>query len=207
MARKMPDWMRFPLVLVIVTSVSAFCLAGLRALTLPQKRAMEAKITERALKVVMPQATSFEARQGIIDGRKFYYRVAKLGEEEIGYVAQGQATGYSSVIKVMVGVDKNFVIQGVEVLSQKETPGLGDKVDEIRSMRTWWTVLTGTSPDERGLRPWFQAQFAGLGVPVKVDKDGGRIEAITGATISSRTVCQAVNRAVDDIRAVVGSKS
>jgi electron transport complex protein RnfG len=207
MAKKMPDWMRFPLVLVIVTSVSAFCLAGLRALTLPQKRAMEAKITERALKVVMPQATSFETRQGPIDGRKFYYRVAKLGEEEIGYVAQGQATGYSSVIKVMVGVDKDFVVQGVEVLSQKETPGLGDKVDEIRSKRTWWTVLTGTSPDERGLRPWFQAQFVGLGVPVKVDKDGGRVEAITGATISSRTVCQAVNRAVDDLKTVLGSTS
>lgn len=207
MARKMPDWMRFPLVLVIVTSVSAFCLAGLRVLTLPQKRAMEAKITERALKVVMPQATSFETRRGLIDGRKFYYRVAKLGDEEIGYVGEGSATGYSSVIKIMVGVDKDFVVQGVEILSQKETPGLGDKVDEVRSKRTWWTVLTGTSPDERGLRPWFQDQFGGLGVPVKVDKDGGRIEAITGATISSRAVCQAVNRAVDDLKTVLGSTS
>lgn len=203
---RMPDWLRFPLVLTVVATVSAVCLAVLWYLTLPHKERIQAELTEKALKVVMPEATSFEPKEGIAGGRRISYRVAKRGDEVIGYVAEGQAAGYSSVLKAMVGVDTDFVIQGIEVLSQKETPGLGDKVDEVRSKKTWWTVITGTSPDETGHRPWFQEQFKGKTAPVKADKDGGEIEAITGATISSRAVCKAVDEAVEDIEKAVGSQ-
>ena len=204
MSRKMPDWVKFPLVLVIVAGISAATLTGAKRLTDPHKDEIAAKNTEAALKVVMPGATSFEKRNGDYEGKPVTYRVAKMDGQLIGYIAEGRASGYSSILRVMVGVDTKFVIKGIKVLYQKETPGLGDKVEEIRSKKTWGTIIMGDSPDEKGLRPWFQVQFDGLKTPVKVQKDGGDIEAITGATISSRAVCNAVNTAVEELQVVVG---
>ena len=200
----MPDWVKFPLVLVIVAVISALTLTGAKSLTDPYKVEIEAKNTEAALKVVMPGATSFEKRSGKYEGKPVSYRVAKKGGQLVGYIAEGRASGYSSILKVMVGVDTKFTIKGIKVLYQKETPGLGDKVEEIRSKKTWGTIIMGDSPDEKGLRPWFQIQFDGLRTPVKVKKDGGDIEAITGATISSRAVCNAVNAAVVELKTLVG---
>jgi len=201
--KKMPDWVKFPLTLLVVALVSAASLAVLYSITLPKKKAMQQEIEQEALKIVMPDADLFEIKSATVDGEKFQYRIAKKGGEVIGYVAQGHATGYSSVLKVMVGVNKDFVVQGIKVLYQKETPGLGDKVEEILSKKTWGTILTGTSPDETGLRPWFQVQFDGKKTPVKVNKDGGKIDAITSATISSRAVCNAVNEAVERIQRAI----
>lgn len=184
--------------------VSAAALSGLYLITKPAKEAMAARETEAALGVVFPDASDFEVKQAKIDGRPFEYRLAKRDGEVIGYVAVGRASGYSSQLRVMVGVDRSMDVQGIKILYQNETPGLGTKVDEIKSRKTWWTVLTGTSPDESKLRPWFQVQFDGKKAPVRVDKDGGTIESITGATISSRAVCTAVDQAIQDIKKAVG---
>ncbi len=205
MQKRMPDYIKFPLVLTTIAVISAASLAGLWRLTLPVKTALAARETEAALKIVFPNADKFQERHGKVDGNPFDYRVAMKGGEAIGFVAVGRAMGYSSVLRVMVGVDRALDIQGVEVLYQNETPGLGTKVDEIKSRKTWWTVLTSTSPDESGLRPWFQVQFNGKKMPVKVTKDGGTIESITGATISSRAVCDAVDQAVEKLKKAVGS--
>ena len=205
MQKRMPDYIKFPLVLTIIAVVSAASLSGLWRLTLPVKTALAARETEAALRVVFPDADSFERKEAMIGGRPFEYRVAEKGGEAIGFVAVGRAMGYSSMLRVMVGVDRRLDIQGVKILYQNETPGLGTKVDEIKSRKTWWTVLTGSSPDESGLRPWFQIQFNGKKVPVKVEKDGGTIESITGATISSRAVCDAVDAAVKNLKKAVGS--
>ncbi len=199
----MPEWLKFPIVLLIVALISAASLAALYSVTKPKKDAMQKALVEEALKIVIPDADSFEEVTKDIGGEKFSFRIAKKGGYAIGYVATGAASGYSSVLQVMVGVDLNFVIKGVKVLYQKETPGLGDKVEALDSKRTWGTVITGTSPDEGGLRPWFQTQFDEQQAPVAVNKDGGVIEAITGATISSRAVCSAVNDAVEKIKKAV----
>jgi len=199
----MPDWLKFPLVLFIVAVVSAASLAGLWAVTAKARKAMAEEETQAALKVVFPGADSFQVKDVRVDGKPFTYRVAIKDGEAAGYVAKGSSYGYSSNLVVMVGVGTDFSIKGIKVLSQKETPGLGDKVEEVLSKKTWGTVITGTSPDEKGLRPWFQVQFDGKSTPVKVKKDGGQIEAITGATISSRAVCNAVNQAVEGIRKAV----
>jgi electron transport complex protein RnfG len=195
----MPDWLRFPLVLTIVAAISAAALAGLWKVTLPEKQRIQAEITERALKVVMPEASTFEDKSAA----GFKYKEALSNGKLVGYVATGDATGYSSILKVMVGVKPDFTINAIKVLSQKETPGLGDQVEAVKSKKTWYTVITGTSPDESKLRPWFQTQFDGLIPPVKVDKDGGRIESITGATISSRAVCNAVDKAVSNLKTAI----
>lgn len=204
---KLPDYIKFPIVLIIVAGIAAVALAALNSATLPAKQRIQAEITQSAYKVVMPDATAFEDAKAQVDGAEFEYKIAKSVDGEVlGYIAEGAAEGYSSRLRVMVGVKKDFTINAIKVLYQKETPGLGDKVNEILSKKTWWTVITGTSPDEEGLRPWFQSQFDGKKAPVEVQKDGGTIDAITGATISSRAVCHAVNEAVDDLKQATQSK-
>ena len=117
------------------------------------------------------------------------------GKKEIGgYVFIALGTGYSSVISAMVGVDPGGKIIGVKVLSQQETPGLGAKVVEIRH---------GESD------PWFTRQFSGKTVQddIKVKKDGGTIDSITGATISSRAVTNSINAGLKKLMGIVGGAS
>ncbi len=99
------------------------------------------------------------------------YFIAKKGEEEIGYVVEGYGKGYSSYINVYVAVDKNFIVKKIKILSHKETPGLGDEIE----------------------RDYFLDQFGGKNVDnlvVVKEETEDRIEAITGATISSRAVAE-----------------
>ncbi len=95
-----------------------------------------------------------------------------INPETIGYIVQTFAKGYSSYIDIFFSVDKNFVIQNLNILEQHETPGLGDAVQ----------------------KDWFMKQFRGKDIDhLVVDKTGTRkdyIQAITGATISSRAVTE-----------------
>ncbi|MBN1421428.1 MAG: FMN-binding protein, partial [Planctomycetes bacterium] len=93
----------------------------------------------------------------------------------------------------------------IQVLSQKETPGLGTRIEEAPARETWIDKLAsifgrraeGEATPAGPLRPPFQVQFDGLGRDdLRLARDGGSIEAITGATISSRAVLDAVKRAV-----------
>ena len=108
-----------------------------------------------------------------------------------GYIFQVAGVGYSSTIEAMVGIDKKGIITGVRVLSQQETPGLGARLEEIKY---------GES------EPWFTGQYNGMSVTdeIKVDKDGGSIDSITGATISSRALTNAVNKGLREIAAAAG---
>lgn len=100
---------------------------------------------------------------------------------EKGYAAIGVShSGYGGDIKLMVGFkeDKKTVIS-YKVLSASETPGLGMKLST----------------------PEFAGQFKGKdGTSLKVKKDGGKVEAITSATITSRAVCEAIADAQKNIK-------
>lgn len=84
--------------------------------------------------------------------------------------------GYGGVIETVVGVSSSGNVSGVSVVRHSETPGLGANI-------------TGGE---------FQRRFVGIpaGTEVKVKKDGGQVDAITGATVSSRAVANAVNEAL-----------
>ena len=103
--------------------------------------------------------------------REAAQKAVLCGEE--GYTAEGTCKdGYGGDITLMVGfkTDKKTVIS-YKVLAAAETPGLGMKLKT----------------------PEFADQFKGKdGSSLKVKKDGGEIEAITSATITSRAVCRAI---------------
>jgi len=94
---------------------------------------------------------------------------------EAGWVFQiSPADSYSGVLTLMVGVDVNGTVTGVAVTDSGESEGLGLRASE----------------------PEFRGQFTGKTSPVKVEADGGGIAAISGATVTSRAVCAAVNSAL-----------
>jgi electron transport complex protein RnfG len=130
-----------------------------------------------ALKVIEPEADSFEEK--IIEGTEYYEAIDN--GKTIGYCIRATGHGYAGFIRMLVGIDKEGVIRGVEILEHQETPGLGARIVEIK-------------PGEK--TPWFLRQY--IGKPAKDIEVRKNIDAITGATITSRAVTDAVRKAVDE---------
>lgn len=86
--------------------------------------------------------------------------------------------GYSGAIKLVVAVNKDRSLAGVRVLSHKETPGLGDKIDLAK--HNWILSFDGKSLDNPSIEKW------------AVKKDGGEFDQFTGATITPRAVVGSV---------------
>jgi electron transport complex protein RnfG len=86
--------------------------------------------------------------------------------------------GYSGPIKLLVAVNYDGTLGGVRVISHKETPGLGDKIEESRS--DWVLGFNGKSLTDPLLEKW------------KVKRDGGIFDQFTGATITPRSIVSAV---------------
>ena len=92
-------------------------------------------------------------------------------EARLGYAFLTLGKGYGGNINILVGLENETTIKGISIISHSETPGLGARV-------------SGSS---------FMDEFTGLNIgDVALTQDGGQIDAITGATISSRAVVDAV---------------
>lgn len=140
-----------------------------------------------AIKQVVPEFTNnpdddmFRLPTGEGDSLEVY--PAMNGNDIVGYAVKSYTNnGFSGYISFMVGFTPGGDIYNISVLEQKETPGLGTKM-----------VPEGT-PE----KPEFKDQFKGKDpatFTLKVKKDGGQVDAITAATISSRAFCDGVQRA------------
>ena len=97
-----------------------------------------------------------------------------------GYAGQVAPGGFNGAIQMLVGVSKDGKILGVAVISQTETAGLG--------------AIAGADNDAG---QEFRDQYIGLTGLLAVDKDGGEIQSITGATVTSRAVTKGINAALD----------
>mgnify|MGYP000002890711 CR=1 FL=1 len=91
--------------------------------------------------------------------------------------------GYSGPISMIVGIESNGNIKGVRVISHKETPGLGDKIDIKKS--DWIKQFEGVSLTQPMPEQW------------KVKKDGGQFDQLTGATITPRAIVSGVHNALN----------
>jgi len=92
----------------------------------------------------------------------------------IGYAFLAVGKGYGGDIKILVGLEDETTIKGITIISQSETPGLGSRIAESS----------------------FASKFTRLNInDVALKQDGGQIDAITGATISSGAVVDAVSTA------------
>ncbi len=90
--------------------------------------------------------------------------------------------GYSGKIKLLIGIDYNGQITGTRVIKHRETPGLGDKIDERKT--DWILQFKGLSLTQPERTDW------------SVKKDGGVFDQFTGATITPRAVVKAIKQAL-----------
>jgi Na+-translocating ferredoxin:NAD+ oxidoreductase subunit G len=168
---------KFGMILGIICLAATLVLAVTYEVTKPKIEAELKTEEQAALKNIVPSADSFEAKSiGDIE----YFDALKDGAL-VGYCIKVTAAGYSGYMRIIVGVDTNGIIKGVNILEHQETPGLGSKINEVKPGDT---------------EPYFLRQFKGKQArTVAVKKD---IDAITGATISSKAVTDAINRTVSE---------
>ena len=165
--------LRLALTLLAITSVVAVCLAGVNMITAPAIAELNAKNTQAAIEAVLPgggEEVDFPETA----------LVSKGYASDSGYAVEVTPGGFDNTITMMVGVDKSGNILGIDVVSHTETAGLG-------------AVADAETP--AGIA--FREQFVGQSGSVSVSKDGGQIDSITGATITSRAICAGINAALE----------
>ena len=165
---------RLAITLLLITAVVAAALAGVNSLTAPVIAQLKAEKIQNAIEQVLPgggESVAFDDNSGW---------VSAVYQSETGYAVEvTPTTGFNGAITMMVGIDNDGKVLGISVVSQTETAGLGA------------VAAAKTSAGET-----FRGQYVGLSGSVSVTKDGGEVEAITGATITSRAICDGVNAAL-----------
>ena len=167
--------LRLTVTLLLITAVVAAALAGVNSITAPKIAEITAQKTQTAIEAVLEggydkEVTEFTNVNGI---------VSKVYSGANGYAVEVTPGGFDNTITMMVGVDLEGKVSGISVISHTETAGLG---------------AVAAEKSEKGDN--FRVQFVGLSGEIKVTKDGGQVEAITGATITSRAICDGVNAAL-----------
>ena len=184
MAKKESTIFNMVLTLLVITAVAGVALGFVyKATKGPIEAAKQAKL-EAAISVVLPEFDSISPKQGMMikpengaDSLSFY--PAYKGGEYIGAAVKTYTdNGFGGRFWIMIGFLPDGTIFNTAVLEHKETPGLGDKMDVAKSN--------------------FPKQFENqdpASFKLQVSKDGGDVQAITAATISSRAFCDATQRA------------
>lgn len=182
--------------------LSLFVLIGISILLLaklatdePIKQAEREKVLEAINEVLPPEKYDNNLLKDTInvhdhihlgtDHPVTIYRARKNGKPAALVLTTVAPDGYSGNIYIMIAVYPDGRISGVRVLSHKETPGLGDKID-IRKFN-WILSFNGMSLREDNTPIW------------RVKKDGGQFDQFTGATITPRAVVNAVRRTLEYI--------
>lgn len=184
--------------MVIVLTVTAILSGGVLSIfnlfTAPRIASYEQNVLENSIRFVMPGATSYEEKT--VSGVTFY--MGKDENNEIVAVAfKAEGNGFQSVISMLVGMNtKMDTILALRILSQKETPGLGTKIEN--------------DPSNKVNSKWFTDQFQELSFTGKITyvknqkpSKPSEIQAITGATISSKSVVEILNNTINRNREIL----
>ncbi|MBP2649609.1 MAG: rnfG [Firmicutes bacterium] len=161
--------------LAITCFIAGAIIAGTYSFTEPAAVNQRVKLKNDAMKELVKDADSFQAIQGKAD----WYKAVKDGKV-IAYVVPAESKGYGGAIKMLAAVTPDAKTIDYKVLSHNETPGLGDGMS----------------------KPKFRNQFGGKVadelVVVKTPTDNN-IQALTGATITSRAVTKGIKEAVEAV--------
>ncbi len=184
MSKKESSFLGMLMSLLVITLVSGLSLGYVNDLTVGPKAKAKLEKKVNALKLVLPafdnnpvEDMTLVKSEKVADSIEIY--PAYLNNEFVGAAVIGSTEkGFSGLIKIMIGFNASGVVENVVVLEQKETPGLGTKMTEDK----------------------FLKQFKGANLStfnLKVTKDGGEVDALTGATITTRAFCDAAQTAYE----------
>jgi electron transport complex protein RnfG len=154
----------------------------------PIRLAKEAN-TRAALSGVLPEFDETQSKSVQIDGMDIVVYTATKGDDVAGYAVEtATQNGYAGEFRLMVGFTPGGEVYKVQVLEHSETPGLGSKMaDEGNPL---FVSFEGKNPSSMKL---------------SVKKDGGDVDALTAATITSRAYVDAVARAYNALATITGA--
>jgi electron transport complex protein RnfG len=161
----------YPVVfLAVIVTASVVLLIALSSVTSSIVEGRRAEEIKDTLEKIFPGMSEYELEDEV-------YTIYQDGEKS-GYAFIASGSGYGGDIEILVGLDGDFNIKDISILAQTETPGLGGRITE--------SIFTD--------------QFKGLSAgEVALRSDDGMIDAITGATISSRAVVDIVREKMVEI--------
>ena len=197
MARKESTFTNMVLTLFLVTLFASSALALVYEVT--KGPIAEAKRIKKANAIgeVVPAFDNdpgSELKKLPVDEDTLYFYRARNGDEISGIAVESfTRSGFSGLIRIMVGFRPDGSLIDIAVLEHAETPGLGDKMEKEKSLnkttgKSWTTQFQGKDPRSFNL---------------KVKQDNGDVDAITAATITSRAFCEAVQRAYEGLQVVM----
>ncbi|MFH1846128.1 MAG: FMN-binding protein [Candidatus Omnitrophota bacterium] len=168
--------------LAVVGAVSGLSLVFVYKYAMPKIKININKEMDKAIKSIFPGTDKTEK----IEGQQDVFKVRDKKGILLGYAFVAEGNGYQGIIKIIVGVDEKIIkTKGMEVLESQETPGLGAEIANGK----------------------FKDQFKGLSIVQAIEyvknqnpQKPYEIEAITGATISSRAVVNIINKKLAEIR-------
>lgn len=172
----MKEMMRYGFILALICIIAAGLLAVVNRLTGPKILAAALSEEQAALGEIMPLAGEFFTVKSPNDSAILYYKAFDKQKKLIGYVFKAGGKGYSSVVETLVGIFVDGKISAIKVISLNETPGLGMRVKE--------DTFTDQFSQQNSL-------------------DLSSIQAITGATISSRAVIDSVMKKAQEIKELI----
>ena len=167
------------MVLFVITLLASAGVGAVHMITEEPIAEARVKAPREALKQVLPEFDETEDTALTVENLPVTVHTASEGGRVVGYAVESMTkNGFSGVIRLMVGFAPDGQILNIRVLEQAETPGLGTKmVDAGNSLEK---SFVGRNPAQMKLG---------------VKKDGGDVDALTAATISSRAYVDAVSRA------------
>ena len=185
----MKEMLKITLSLVVIFIAAGVIMGVTYKYTSPVRFDAEKKEKEEALKAMAPDATDpiKPAGEWTNHNKSYEYYGATSSGRPVAYIASTAGKGYSSYIQMLVSLDIDLKIKDIKVLHHAETPGLGDQVED---------------------RALFLDQFKGKGLSQLVlvkSETKENIQAISGATISSRAVTNGVKDAVQTLVDKYGS--
>jgi Na+-translocating ferredoxin:NAD+ oxidoreductase subunit G len=167
--------LKITLNLTFASILSGSVIAAVYFYTAPFSRDQRVQQKNQSMKELIPDAAEFRDIQGKPD----WFTALKDGKT-VGYIVLAEGNGYGGAIKILTAIDPEMKIIGYKILSHNETPGLGDQAAQ----------------------PEFMKQFTGKKIEnlevVKVHAEG-KIDAITGATITSRAVTNAIKESMKSL--------
>ena len=176
------------LVLFTITLLSSAAVGGVYTITKEPIAQAKVAAVNNALKQVLPEYEATTSQTIEVNDMPIVAHTATVAGKAVGYAVESMSkNGFGGAIRLMVGFDTKGTIININVLEQKETPGLGTKMAEEGN------PLLLSLKDKRAYE-----------VKMTVRKDGGDIDALTAATISSRAYAEAVAIAYEAFKVACG---
>lgn len=180
------------IVLTTITALSGAILSTWDGITKPMIEYHRLQALKAAISEVIPAYDNYNELQ--VDGANLY--VGKLDGQEtpVGIAFKTEGSGFQGTVTIMVGMKPDFkTITGIKVLEQIETPGLGTKIVE--------------DPSNKENKYWFPEQFVGVVIEPEIvvlknkkPQRNNEVQAISGATISSKAVARILNENIANMK-------